>query len=136
MAFEVTRLSVIDTQPSKAVGVALPFSGKAVFNSTYTSKDALKTNIINYFLTAKGERFMNPNFGNRLQNLLFDNLTQEKVSQIQSTVERDMEVLFPRVNIINLTTVGDPDTHTVQFAMSYTVQDTNIEDEVIINFEQ
>lgn len=136
MAFEVTRLSVIDTQPSKAVGIALPFSGKAVFNSTYTSKDALKTNIINYFLTAKGERFMNPNFGNRLQNLLFDNLTQEKVSQIQSTVERDMEVLFPRVNIVNLTTVGDPDTYTVQFAMSYTVQDTNIEDEVIINFEQ
>ena len=47
-----------------------------------------------------------------------------------------MEVLFPRVNIVNLTTVGDPDTYTVQFAMSYTVQDTNIEDEVIINFEQ
>ena len=62
MAYKVQRISPLDLQPRKAVGVALPFSGKAVFNSTYTTKDAVRNNIINYFLTGKNERVLNLNF--------------------------------------------------------------------------
>ena len=57
MAFEVKKINPLDRQPRKAVGISLPFSGQAVFNSTYTTKDAIKNNIINFFLTGKGERF-------------------------------------------------------------------------------
>jgi hypothetical protein len=32
--------------------------------------------------------------------------------------------------------MGLPDTNTVQFSMKYQVEDTNIEDEVVLNFEQ
>ena len=42
MAFEVKRINPLDRQPRKAVGISLPFSGQAVFNSTYTTKDAIK----------------------------------------------------------------------------------------------
>ena len=51
MAFEVKRINPLDRQPRKAVGISLPFSGQAVFNSTYTTKDAIKNNIINFFIT-------------------------------------------------------------------------------------
>ena len=51
MAFNIRKIDPIDLQPRKAVGVSLPFSGKAVFNSTFQTKDAIKTNLINYFLT-------------------------------------------------------------------------------------
>ena len=71
MAFEVKKIDPIDLEPRKAVGVSLPFSGKAVFNSTFETKEAIKTNLINYFLTGRGERFLNPTFGNKLQTLLF-----------------------------------------------------------------
>jgi len=136
MPFEVKKINPLDLQPRKAIGVSLPFSGKAVFNSTYQSKDAIKTNLINYFLTARGERYLNPTFGNRLQNLLFDQLTETKVREIDAIVRRDLEVYFPKVEPVEINTVGIPDRNTVQFALRYIIRDTNIEDEVIINFEQ
>jgi|TARA_R100000081_G_C4809979_1_gene170415 phage baseplate assembly protein W len=134
MAFEVKKIDPIDLEPRKAVGVSLPFSGKAVFNSTFETKEAIKTNLINYFLTGRGERFLNPTFGNKLQPLLFEQLTQEKVKEINATVTEDIENLFPRVQPMQINTIGDPDTNTVQFSMSYKLRDSNIQDEVVINF--
>lgn len=136
MAFEVKKIDPIDLQPRKAVGVSLPFSGKAVFNQTYQTKDAIKTNLINYFLTGRGERYMNPLFGNRLQNLLFDQLTEEKVKEIDATVKADLRLYFPKVEPVQILTEGIADRNTVQFYLRYRLKDTNIEDEVVINIEQ
>lgn len=134
MAFEVKKIDPLDLQPRKAVGVSIPFTGNAVFNSTYETKEAIKTNLINYFLTGKGERFMNPTFGNALQPLLFDQLTEDKVKQIDSIVRTDLSNLFPRVEPVEISTVGDPDNNTIQFVLKYKLRNSNIEDEVIINF--
>ena len=136
MAFEVKKIDPRDLQPRVAIGVGLPFSGQAIFNSTYTSAEAIKNNLINYFLTGKGERFMNPTFGNGLQTLLFDQLTESKVQQIDAIIKADLEFFFPRVEVVNINTEGIPDRNTVEFSMSYKVKETNIQDELTINFEQ
>ena len=136
MAFEVKKIDPLDLQPRKAIGVTLPFSGTAVFNSSYQSKEAVKTNLINFFLTSQGERFMNPTFGNSLQTLLFEQLTQDKIAQIDSSVRRDLSVYFPKVVVRQVGIEPSPDTNTVSFYLVYTIKDTNIDDEVIINFEQ
>ena len=136
MAFEIKKIDPRDLQPRVAIGVKLPFSGKAVFNSTFTSAEAIKNNLINYFLTGKGERYMNPTFGNGLHRLLFDQLTESKVAQIDALIKADLEAFFPRVAVDKIQTIGDPDTNTVSFSMSYRVKETNIEDELVINFEQ
>ena len=136
MAYNIQKINPLDLQPRKAIGVSLPFSGKAVFNQTYQSADAIKTNLINFFLTNERERYMNPEFGSTLHRLLFDQLTEDKVRQIESKVVRDLQIYFPRVQPQEITTVGVPDNNTVQFSMRYTVRDTNIEDEVVINFLQ
>ena len=136
MPVSIEKISPIDNQPSKAVGISLPFNGQAVFNSTYQTRDAIKTNIINYFLTARGERYLNPLFGNKLQNLLFDQLTQDKIREIDAIVRNDLKIYFPRVEPVEINTIGTPDNNTVQFTLQYKVRDTNIEDEVVINFEQ
>ncbi len=136
MAFEIKKIDPRDLKPRVAIGVKLPFSGKAVFNSTFTSAEAIKNNLINYFLTGKGERYMNPTFGNGLQRLLFDQLTESKVAQIDALIKADLEAFFPRVAVDKIQTIGDPDTNTVSFSMSYRVKETNIEDELVINFEQ
>tara|TARA_B100001287_G_scaffold66999_1_gene54813 strand:+ start:3373 stop:3780 length:408 start_codon:yes stop_codon:yes gene_type:complete len=135
MPTEVKKIDPLDLQPRKAVGVSLPFSGKAVFNQTFQTKDAIKTNLINYFLTARGERYLNPLFGNELQNLLFENLNQDSIRRVDSLVREDLSIFFPRIIPIDISTVGDPDTGTIQFALKYKVSDTNIEDEVVINFD-
>ena len=135
MAFEVKKIDPLDLQPRKAVGVSLPFSGKAVFNSTYETKDAIKTNLINFFLTAKGERFFNPSFGNDLQTLLFENINQGKVEAIKSTIQNDLRIFFPKVQVNEIVVNSEPDTNSIQFSLNYSIKDSNIEDDIVINFE-
>lgn len=136
MAFDVKKIDPLDLQPRKAVGVSLPFSGQAVFNSTYQTKDAIKSNLINYFLTNKGERYLNPNFGSNIRTLLFENIAQDSLEDIKEIVAQDIKDYFPRVIPTRLEVSSTPDTNTVRFYMKYQIADSNIEDQLLINIEQ
>jgi phage baseplate assembly protein W len=136
MAFQIEKIHPLDLQPRKAVGVGLPFSSKSVFNSTYTTKDAIKANLINYFLTERGERFLNPALGAGLRALLFEQMTEDKKEEINYTVRQGVAEWFPNIVIKNLNTEYSQDTNTVTVLMNYSVFQTNIEDQLVINFEQ
>ena len=135
MAFEAKKINPLDLQPRKAIGVSLPFTGIGVFNSTFATKDAIKNNLINFFLTGKGERFLNPTFGTGLRNLLFENISQQNIEAIDGEVRDSLRNYFPQVQPVTINTVGNPDSNTVTFSMRYQIQDTGIEDTVAINFE-
>src|SRR6056300_1487892 len=102
MAYDVKRIDPLDLQPRKAIGVSLPFSGKAVFNSTYQSKDAIKTNLINLLLTGTGERFLNPNFGACLIGFLFENITEASLRRFKNEILSTIELYFPRIRVSTL----------------------------------
>ena len=70
MAFNPQLINPIDLNPNLAVGVNLPFSGPSVFTPNYLTSDAIKNNLINYFLTNPGERPLNPTFGGGLRSFL------------------------------------------------------------------
>lgn len=135
MAFNVRRINPLDLQPRKAVGVALPFQGRAVFNSTYTTKDATRTNLINFFLTAQNERVFNPRFGSGIRNLLFENLTQESIDIVTENITQGLQIYFPQVEIRNLQLVPIYDENLVNFELKYGIRETGITDELTINFE-
>lgn len=136
MAFNVQQINPLDLQPRKAIGVSLPFSAKAVYTSTYTTKDALKSNIINYFLTEKGERFLNPNFGAGLRAILFEQISQDVEEQIRYIVSQGLADWFPNVVANDIRIISTPDTNTTTVYINYSVSQTNIQDELAINFEQ
>ena len=136
MAFNTKKINPLDLQPRKAIGVSLPFSGKAVFNSTYQTKDAIRTNLINYFLTGVSERYLNPSFGSPLRELMFNNITEEFNTEIESVVRRGISEYFPSVQPTAIQVNPNPDRNTVTLFLRYAIRDTNIEDEVVINFEQ
>lgn len=136
MAFDVKKIDPLDLQPRKAIGVSLPFSGTAVFNSTYQSKDAIKANLINYFLTNKGERYLNPNFGSNLRSLLFENIVQDSLETVRQTIASDVKKYFPRVQPTSIQINAIPDSNYIRFYMSYVILDTNIQDQLLINLEQ
>jgi len=136
MAFNSKKIHPLDLQPRKVVGVSIPLSGRAVFNPTYETKDAIRTNLINYFLTGLGERYLNPTFGTELRNLMFENINQEMVSRVKSAVQRGLSEYFPRIKPTDFQVLGNPDSNTVTLLLRYAIQDTSIEDEVVINFEQ
>jgi hypothetical protein len=77
MAIKQTNIFPIDLQPRNAVGLAFPFtnsatSGSIPFKLNYTTRDQVKSNIIVYLSTNKGERPLNPNYGGGLKNFLFE----------------------------------------------------------------
>tara|TARA_B100001564_G_C20606095_1_gene655212 strand:+ start:253 stop:663 length:411 start_codon:yes stop_codon:yes gene_type:complete len=136
MAYNSKKIFPIDLQPRKALGVKLPLSGKAVFESTFQTKDAIRNNIINFFLTGIGERYMNPTFGTPIRNLLFENITNDNIDNIKDAVRRGLGEYFPLVIANEFQVTGDPDRNTVSLLLRYSIKDTSLEDEVVINFEQ
>lgn len=136
MAFEVQKIDPLDLQPRKAVGVNIPFSSKGVFNSNYQTKDSIKNNLINFFLTNRGERYLNPTFGSRLREKLFENVNGNLEDEIRTIVEDALEIYFPKVNANEIVVSSDTDNNLIKFYLSYSIVNTNINDELLINIEQ
>ena len=136
MAFNVQKINPLDRQPRKAVGVNLPFSAGNVFNSNYLTKDAIRNNLINYFLTGKGERYMNPSFGSGLPSELFEQITEDKLNVLGIKIRQELLDYFPKVVTKDLSLIADPDSNTIEFYLKYSILDSNIEDEVTINIQQ
>ena len=133
MAFEVKKINPLDLQPRKAVGIELPFSSKNAFSSNYQTKDAIKNNLINYFLTGRGERYLNPMFGFGLRNELFENITEEKIDALDARAREAIEIYFPRVIPNEIKLVASEDRNTIGFYLSYSIAETGIRDELLIN---
>lgn len=134
MAYNIININPLDLQPSKGIGIKIPFDGTTGLNTTYLTKDSIKSNILNFFLTGKRERIMNPNFGVGIREQIFEQITQGTINNIQDIIEFNLNSLFPQVNlnIININSI--PDQNQIQIYISYSIKNTNIQDEILINF--
>lgn len=132
MAFGAKKIYPIDLEPSKAVGVSLPFNKNAVFGSTYTTKDAIRNNLINFFLTGKGERVFNPSYGQGLRKYVFEQINEASVENIQSYIESGLSTYFPNVQgVVSINT--SPDYNTIFITLTYTIINTGINDTIQIS---
>ena len=136
MAFNIQQINPLDLQPSVGIGVSLPFSSNTVFTTTYTTQEALKANLINFFLTGQLERFFNPTFGAGVGAALFEQMTTDVTDQVESLIRSGVATWFPNVVITNLAVIRSPDTNTITVSLAYSVSMTNISDQLVINFEQ
>ena len=133
MAFIISSKFPVDTLPDVAVGVSIPFSGKAVFNQTYITKDQIKSNLINFFLTNKGERYLNPGFGGNLRATLFEAISTNVLDSLESQVRDQLEVLFPTLSIQELNVDSYPDENLISITLKYKVLNQSLY-EIQINF--
>ena len=134
MAYNIININPLDLQPSKGVGIKIPFDGPTGLNVTYTTKDAVKSNILNFFLTGKRERIMNPNFGAGIREQLFEQITQGTTQNIEDIIKFGLNDYFPQVRLNQLTVSASPDKNLIQVYFSYSINNTNIQDEIAINF--
>jgi phage baseplate assembly protein W len=135
MAFEVQQIFPIDFNKSAAVGVDIPFNAEGVFRLNYTTKAAIKNNLINYFLTNPGERFLNPTFGGGLREFIFEQISDNNIEFLEDRINSDLELFFPNIQIINLEILRNSDTNSITIFLSYKVLNTNINDTIEIDFE-
>lgn len=134
MAYNIVNINPLDLQPSKGVGIKIPFDGPTGLNITYTTKDAIKSNILNFFLTGKRERIMNPNFGAGIREQIFEQISENTVENIEDIITFGLQDYFPQITLNNLTVSSSPDQNLLQIYFSYSIKNTNIQDEIAINF--
>jgi phage baseplate assembly protein W len=135
MAFGPKKIFPIDTQPGTAVGVSIPFNAPAVFFSTYTTKDAVRNNLLNYFLTNTSEIYLNPTFGANLRAFIFEQITNDNLDGLKQDIQSKIGLYFPNVFVASLDITSDTDNNEVTMVLKYNIIDTGISDQVQITFQ-
>jgi phage baseplate assembly protein W len=128
MAFNPQQIYPIDLNANAAVGVNLPFNGPSVFISNYQTRDAIKNNLINFFLTNPGERPLNPTFGGGLRAFIFEQITTDNLNFLREDVNSKISTYFPNITVEDLIVIGQEDSNQITVTLKYSVINTNIAD--------
>jgi phage baseplate assembly protein W len=134
MAFNPQQIYPIDFNSSVAVGVNLPLNGPAVFISNYLTKDAIKNNLINFFLTNPGERPLNPSFGGGLRDFIFEQIAEDNLINLKEDISFKLDTYFPNITVESLDITPQDDINQITVTMKYSVINTNITDNLEIQF--
>ena len=91
----------IDLNPDVAVGISLPIQGGngGYFNQTYTTREQVVSNLLNLLLTIPGERLMQPDFGSKLHQYIFEQFTDGVAEALKSSIENAIKIWLPYVGI-------------------------------------
>ena len=131
---QTIRVNPLDLQKNVAIGVSLPFNGPGVFNKTYTTKDQVKSNLVNLLLTDVGERVMNPTFGCDLKRFIFEGITDENASLIAESVINSINIFVPEVTVTNVAIVPNTDYNLIDVNVDYVLNISNTPDQVTVQF--
>ena len=133
MAYRISNIDPINLQLKTAVGISLPFNGPTGFNSTYTTTEQIKSNLINYLLTRKGERLFRPTFGANLRNFIFEQISNNNINDLQDILTSKIESNFSKIKIKQLVITSDTDNNIINIFFSYNIINTSIKDNISIN---
>ena len=132
---QIVRIDPLDLQKNMAIGVALPFNGPGVFNSTFSTKDQIKSNMINLLLTNKGERVMNPGFGADVKKVVFEGITDNNVSDLKGQIINAISIYIPQVIVNNVDIKSDKDNYTINITVNYQLAISGTADQINIQFQ-
>lgn len=134
MAFGAKRIFPIDQKPGTAVGISIPFNAPGVFNSTYTTKDAIRNNLLNFFLTNQTERYLNNQFGANLRAFIFEQITSDNLDSLKENIQSLISQYFTNIQVDQLDVLQYPDYNEINVKLFYSIINTGITDQVEITF--
>lgn len=144
MARTIYQYAPIKERPDVAVGVLLPFnkaadskgdtnnyasgsdSGFGVFNLSYTTEEQSISNLKNLLLTGKGERFMQPNFGTRIREFLFRQITDTTKDELVESIIDDINFWLPYIVIDSIDTYSEYNELQLRIAFRVTESGANL----------
>ena len=131
---QTLRVNPLDLQKNIAIGVSLPFNGPGVFNSTFTTKDQIKSNLVNLLLTSTGERIMNPNFGTFLKRFLFEGITDSNLESLKDNLLNSISIYIPDITVTNIIITPNTDYNSIDLNVDYVVNISQSPDQVTVQF--
>ena len=134
MAFGAVQISPNDTLPRVGIGVDIPFIAGGVFTPNYLSRQAVKNNLINYFLTNPGERPGNPEFGGGLRKFIFEQISTGTLEYLKDDIQAKITTQFPNIVLGALNVLSNPDYNSVTVEIYYSIANTGTSDNLTLNF--
>jgi phage baseplate assembly protein W len=131
---QTIRINPLDLQGNIAIGVSLPFDGPVAFNSTYSTADQIKSNLVNLLLTSKGERLYLPDFGCDLKSVLFEGINDATLNTLKNYIYTNVSTYIPEITITNINTVTEEDYNKISITVQYRLNLSGNTDEVTIEF--
>jgi phage baseplate assembly protein W len=131
---QTIRVNPLDLQKNISIGVSLPFNGQGVFNKTFTTRDQIKSNMINLILTNKGERIMNPEFGADVRKSLFEQITDDTTNSIRARIVNAVSTFIPEVTLTNIDITTIPDNNTINILIEYRINISGTADQINVQF--
>ena len=119
---------------NKALGIIFPFNVEGVFPLSYTTKEQVKSNLLNVLLTEPGERVFKPNFGVGLRSYLFEN--SNDLSLLKDRINNQINRNIAGIELLDVSLLKAPDSHEIKIAISYSVLANQELDTIQINFTQ
>ena len=133
-----------DNDTKVKVGIDLPIrrgdDKDGFFATTSTTIEAVKNNIRNLLQTEEGERFFQPNLGIGLRKLLFENITQENLFDVQDAILDKFEFWLPFVEVRDIEVFSrdnttDVGTNEIRVKIDFNIkQDPNTLDSITLDF--
>lgn len=121
----VYRFNPQDLGQPRGIGVSILFNNSYdVFKTTYTTKDQVKSNLINYVLTNKGERLFNPNFGGDVRQSLFEQ-NDSSFDNLAAKLEDEISLFVPNIDLQSVDIRRSPDNNLVNIIINYRVNQDN-----------
>ncbi len=113
------RINTFDLNKNRGIGIRIPYNPDKVFNITYNTNEQIKSNLLNFMLTNRGERVFNPKFGADLRNLVFNQLTN--VEEVRSSLENKISNYFPMIIINKLEFYPNFDRNSLKIVLDYSL---------------
>jgi len=126
--------NVFPTQESgsAALGFSFPLSGNAVFNPTFTAKEVIRTNLLNWLLTNKGERVMRPTFGANLRDFIGEGINDGTDTAIEERIRNNISIEFPQIQVKSVNFNNQADSNTINLFVNYLIRNIGAEDQINI----
>lgn len=131
-----------NTTPLSPIGITIPIQdgNSGYFNQSYDTLTQVKMNIINLLNTRPGERRMQPTFGSRLWNLVFEQNTEDLPGIAVNVVKEDISSWIPNVTVLDVTakvlksdqSVKNTDIYMLYIAVQFMLNMTKQQDTVTI----
>ena len=82
---------------------------------------AISRSLRNIVMTRPGEKFFNENFGSRVSESLFVNVDNFTAKQIETEIRRSVNNYEPRVSLIKVQALVDPDSNNFDVIIDYRI---------------
>lgn len=135
-------MAIINLTAAVPIGITLPIQNGngGYFAQSFDSLTQVKTNIINLLNTRQGERRMQPTFGSRLWNLIFEQNVDTLKDQAVNIVTEDIFSWIPNVTVLDVTVqlltsdqiTANKDIYMLNIAVTFMLNMTKQQDTVVV----